>query len=148
MLITLILLSSMITSVEGWLIVTTPISFLGVHPATRVPFTYFITLQAIVVGALYKRRNVKPFLAFMGVASLVLLNIYSVNDNLILHNVFAILFFLVQPIIFFLEYRNKKDTYSLSKGAVLIFLALLTWLGIIPLPIFEVIAYALLILFL
>jgi hypothetical protein len=147
-LITLILLSSMITSVEGWLIVTTPISFLGVHPATRVPFTYFIALQAMVVGALYKRRNVKPFLAFMGVASLVLLSIYSVNDSLFLHNVFAILFFLVQPIIFFLEFRNKKDTYSLSKGAILIFLALLTWLGIIPLPIFEVIAYALLILFL
>ena len=102
----------------------------------------------MVVGALYKRRNVKPFLAFMGVASLVLLNIYSVNDNLVLHNIFAILFFLVQPIIFFLEYRNKKDTYSLSKGAILIFLALLTWLGIIPLPIFEGIAYALLILFL
>jgi hypothetical protein len=47
----------MITSVEGWLIVTTPISFLGVHPVTRAPFTYFIALQAMVVGALYKRRT-------------------------------------------------------------------------------------------
>jgi hypothetical protein len=138
----------MTSFVEGWMLVVTPISVLGIHPATRVPFTYFITLQAIVLGALYKRRNVKPFLAFMGLASLILLDIYSLRDSALLHNVFAILFFLTQPIIFFLEYRNKKDPYGLSKGAFLLLLALLTWLGFIPLPIFEVMAYAALILFL
>lgn len=148
LLITITLLITMISFVEGWMLVVTPISVLGVHPATKVPFTYFITLQAIVLGALYKRRNVKPFLAFMGLASLILLNIYSLNDSVLLHNVFAILFFLTQPIIFFLEYKSKKDSYGLSKGAFLIFIALLTWLGIIPLPIFEVIAYGALILFL
>ena len=138
----------MISSVEGWVLLTTPISALSLHPVTRPLLTYFITFQALIIGALYKRKNVKPLLAFMGVASLVLLDIYSMHVNIFLHNIFAIIFFLVQPIIFFVEYKKKNDTYGLTKGVFLLVLILLAYQGILPLPIFEFIAYGALIIFL
>jgi len=47
-----------------------------------------------------------------------------------------------------MEYRKSKDPYNLSKVGVLLFLMLLTWIGVLPLPIFEYISYILLILFL
>ena len=138
----------MISSIEGWALLTTPLSALSLNPATRHLFTYFVTLQALILGALYKRKNVKPLLAFIGVASLVLLDIYSMYDNVFLHNVFAITFLLVQPIILFYEYKRKGDTYALSKGAFLCLLIILVWQGILPLPIYEFIAYGALIIFL
>jgi len=138
----------MISSVEGWVLLTTPVSALSLNPITRPLFTYFITLQTLVVGVLYKRKNIKPLLAFIGVASLVLLDIYSMHSDAFLHNVFAVVFFLVQPIIFFVEYKRKNDTFALSKGVFLSVLIILAWQGIIPLPIYEFIAYGSLIMFL
>jgi hypothetical protein len=138
----------MISSVEGWGLLTTPISALSLNPITRPLFTYFVTLQALIVGALYKRRNVKPLLAFIGVASLILLDIYSMYYNNFLHNIFAVIFFLIQPIIFFVEYKKKSDTYALCKGVFLSVLIILVWQGILPLPIYELIAYGALIMFL
>tara|TARA_R100000027_G_scaffold18839_1_gene13619 strand:- start:45 stop:461 length:417 start_codon:yes stop_codon:yes gene_type:complete len=138
----------MISSIEGWALLATPLSALSLNPITRHLFTYFITLQALILGVLYKRKNVKPLLAFIGIASLVLLDIYSMYDNVFLHNVFAITFFLVQPIIFFYEYKKKGDTYALCKGAFLCLLIILVWQGILPLPIYEFIAYGALIMFL
>tara|TARA_R100001244_G_scaffold112539_1_gene83268 strand:- start:367 stop:783 length:417 start_codon:yes stop_codon:yes gene_type:complete len=138
----------MASSVEGWSLMTTPMSFLGVSPLTRIPFSYFITFQALGVGALYHRKKVKPFLAFIGVASLIMLDIYDMYYAKDLHNFFAIVFFLVQPIIFLMEYKKKKDPYEITKVGVLLLLILLTYLELIPLPIFEVLSYALLILFL
>jgi len=138
----------MISSVEGWGLLTTPISALSLNPITRPLFTYFVTLQALIIGALYKRRNVKPLLAFIGVASLVLLDIYSMYYDNFLHNIFAVIFFLIQPIIFFVEYKKKNDTYALSKGVFLSLLIILVWQGILPLPIYELIAYGALIMFL
>jgi hypothetical protein len=138
----------MISSVEGWVLLTTPISALSLNPITRPLFTYFITLQTIVVGVLYKRKNIKPLLAFIGVASLVLLDIYSMYNDAFLHNIFAVIFFLIQPIIFFVECKKKSDTYALSKGVFLSVLIILTWQGILPLPIYEFIAYGALIMFL
>ena len=138
----------MISSVEGWGLLTTPISALSLNPITRPLFTYFVTLQALIIGALYKRRNVKPLLAFIGVASLILLDIYSMYYDNFLHNIFAVIFFLIQPIIFFVEYKKKGDTYALSKGVFLCILIVLAWQGILPLPIYELIAYGALIMFL
>tara|TARA_Y100000310_G_scaffold107663_1_gene106062 strand:- start:95 stop:511 length:417 start_codon:yes stop_codon:yes gene_type:complete len=138
----------MISSVEGWALLTTPLSALSLNPITRHLFTYFITLQALVLGVLYKRRNVKPLLAFIGIASLILLDIYSMDYNTFLHNIFAVVFFLIQPIIFFYEYKRKGDTYALCKGAFLCLLIILVWQGILPLPIYEFIAYGALIMFL
>ena len=138
----------MVSSIEGWLIMTTPISFLGVHPATKRFFSYFITLQVLIFGSLYKRRNVKPMLAFLGLASLILLDIYDMETSSGLHNFFAIIFFLVQPIILFLEYKKKGDSLFPTKTVILSGLMVLTALGILPIPIFEFVAYILLILFL
>ena len=138
----------MISSVEGWVLLTTPLSALSLNPVTRHLFTYFITLQALILGVLYKRRNVKPLLAFIGVASLILLDIYSMYYDNFLHNIFAVTFFLIQPIIFFVEYKKKSDTYALSKGVFLSVLIILVWQGILPLPIYEFIAYGALIMFL
>jgi len=138
----------MISSVEGWVLLTTPISALSLHPVTRPLLTYFITLQALIIGALYKRKNVKPLLAFTGVASLVLIDIYSMYSDAFLHNIFAIIFFLVQPMIFFVEYKKKNDMYGLVKGVFLLVLIALAYQGVLPLPIFEFIAYGALIIFL
>jgi hypothetical protein len=138
----------MISSVEGWGLLTTPISALSLNPITRPLFTYFVTLQALIIGALYKRRNVKPLLAFIGVASLILLDIYSMYYDNFLHNIFAVIFFLIQPIIFFVEYKKKSDTYALCKGVFLSVLIILVWQGVLPLPIYELIAYGALIMFL
>jgi len=138
----------MISSIEGWVLLTTPLSALSLYPVTRHLFTYFITLQALILGVLYKRRNVKPLLAFIGIASLILLDIYSMYYDNFLHNVFAVTFFLIQPIIFFVEYKKKSDTYALLKGAFLSVLIILVWQGILPLPIYEFIAYGALIMFL
>ena len=138
----------MISSVEGWVLVTTPLSVLSLYPATRHLFTYFVTLQALILGVLYKRKNVKPLLAFIGVASLILLDIYSMYYDNFLHNIFAVIFFLVQPVIFFYEYKKKGDTHALCKGAFLCLLIILVWQGILPLPIYEFIAYGALIMFL
>ena len=138
----------MISSVEGWVLLTTPLSALSLNPATRHLFTYFITLQALILGVLYKRRNVKPLLAFIGISSLILLDIYSMYYDNFLHNIFAVTFFLIQPIIFFVEYKKKGDTYALCKGAFLSLLIILVWQGILPLPIYEFIAYGALIMFL
>ena len=77
-LITITLLLTMISSIEGWALLTTPLSALSLNPVTRHLFTYFVTLQALILGALYKRKNVKPLLAFIGIASLILLDIYIV----------------------------------------------------------------------
>ena len=143
-----VLLLSMICAIEGWGILVTPISVLGVHPLTRKSFTYFITFQTIILGVMYKRKDVKPVLVFTGLASLVLLSIYDMYEFNVVHNIFAATFFLCQPLIFFLEYYKSKDTYALTKGAVLIFLILLTLIGVLPLPLFEMFSYILLILFL
>lgn len=137
----------MICAVEGWLIYTTPLSVLGVNPITKKSFTYFLTIQAILLAVLYKRRDVKPFLMFIGVASLILVSIYDMKNYTQLHNIFAAIFFLCQPLIFFLEYKKKKDPYELTKGAVFIFLMILLLAGILPIPLFEFLAYSLLILF-
>ena len=138
----------MICAVEGWGIYATPISVLGVHPITKKSFTYFISLQTVILAALYKRKNVKPLIAFVGLASLVLVSVYDMKYFNNFHNFFAAIFFLCQPIIFFLEYRKKKDPYGLTKGAFLLFLMVLLLAGILPIPLFEFFSYALLILFL
>jgi hypothetical protein len=138
----------MICAVEGWGIFTTPISVLGIHPITRKSFTYFISFQTLILGALYKRKNVKPILMFVGLASLVLISIYDMLYFADFHNFFAAIFFLCQPIIFFLEYKKKTDPYALTKGAVLLFLMVLLLAGILPIPLFEFMSYTLLILFL
>jgi|TARA_R110002096_G_C14530885_1_gene717689 hypothetical protein len=138
----------MISSVNGWLLLTTPVSMLGVLPQTSRAFTYFVTFQTLVLGALYKRKNVKPLLVFLGLGSLMLIAIYDMYSFRDIHNIFAITFFVVQPIILYLEYRKRKDYYSLTKVAVLSLLIVLTYIGIIPLPIFEYLSYALLIVFL
>lgn len=148
LIITVILLWSMASSVEGWNLFLTPVSFLGSNPATNRFFSYFITFQALGLGALYKRKNVKPFLAFLGVASLVLLDIYDMESSRGTHNLFAIIFFLCQPVILFLEYKKDKDSFFPSKAVVLAGLIALTAVGILPIPIFEFLSYALLILFL
>jgi len=138
----------MTCAVEGWGIYTTPISVLGAHPVTKKSFSYFISLQVLILAALYKRRNVKPFLVFIGLASLILVSIYDMKYFHEFHNFFAAIFFLCQPVVFFLEYRKKKDPYGLTKGAILLLLMVLLLSGILPLPLFELISYALLILFL
>lgn len=135
-------------AIEGWGIYTTPISVLGVHPLTKKSFSYFITIQVIILAAMYKRKNVKPFLVFIGLASLILVSIYDMKYFNTFHNFFAATFFLCQPLIFFLEYRKKKDSYGLTKGAILLFLMVLLFSGILPIPLFEFLSYALLILFL
>ena len=146
--VTIVLLFSMICAVNGWGIFVTPISLLGIHPITRTSFTYFITFQTLILGALYNRRNVKPILVFVGLASLVLISIYDMGEHTNYHNFFAALFFACQPIIFFLEYRAKKDPYELTKGAILVFLIILFAAGVIPIPVFEFLSYTCLILFL
>ena len=138
----------MVLSLEGWSILTTPISFFGIHPATNRLFSYFITFQTLGIGALYKRRKAKPMIVFVGLASLFLIDIYDMESYNALHNMFAIIFFLCQPIIFFMEYRKVKDSLAISKGFVLISLIVLLATGFLPLPIFEVLSYTLLILFL
>jgi hypothetical protein len=148
LLFTAIMLFLMVSSIEGWLLMTTPISFLGVHPATKKFFSYFITLQVLIFGSLYKRKNVKPMLAFLGLASLILLDIYDMESSNGLHNFFAIIFFLVQPVILFLEYKKDKDSLFPSKVVVLVSLMALTVVGILPIPLFEFVAYTLLIIFL
>ena len=148
LLVTIIILWSMTSSIDGWGIITTPISYLGTHPATRQFFPYLITFQSLFFGAMYRRRNVKPFLAFLGVGSLVLISIYDMSSSNVLHNFFAIVFFVCQPIIFFSEYTSSKDSLAPTKGFILVMLILLLCLGILPLPLFEVLSYALLILFL
>lgn len=146
--VAIVLLFSMICAVNGWGIFVTPISLLGVHPITRTSFTYFITLQTLILGALYHRRNAKPIIVFVGLASLVLVSIYDMANYTGLHNFFACIFFLCQPMIFFLEYKAKKDPYELTKGAILVFLMILFAAGILPIPLFEFISYTCLILFL
>jgi hypothetical protein len=146
--VTIVLLFSMICAVNGWGIFVTPVSLLGTYPATRTSFTYFITFQTLILGALYNRRNAKPILMFVGLASLVLISIYDMKDYTSSHNLFAAIFFICQPIIFFLEYKAKKDPYELTKGAILLFLIILFAAGIIPIPLFEFISYTCLILFL
>lgn len=138
----------MISSIEGWGIVTTPISFLGSHPATRQFFPYFVTFQSLFFGAMYRRKNVKPFLAFLGVSSLILVSLFDMDNHSVLHNFFAIVFFVVQPVILFMEYRSSKDSLSLTKVVVLVMLIVLLVTGWLPLPLFEFLSYALLILFL
>ena len=148
LLLTGILLASMITMIEEWQIFVTPISVLGVHPSTRQFFSYLTTLQVLILGVLYHQKKVKPLLSYIGLASLCMLSIYDMEVYNRMHNFFAFLFFFCQPIIFYIEYRKYKDPYNLSKVGVLLFLMLLTWLGFLPLPIFEFISYTLLILFL
>jgi len=138
----------MITAIEEWQIFVTPISLLGVHPATKQFFSYFTTFQVLVVGVFYKQRNVKPFLAYIGLASLCMLSIYDMYIYSHMHNFFAFLFFFCQPIIFYLEYRKSKNPYELAKTGIFLFLMVITWVGILPLPMFEYISYGLLILFL
>lgn len=146
--VTIVILLSMICAIHGWGLFVTPISLLGVHPITRTSFTYFITLQTLILGALYNRRNAKPILVFVGLASLVLVAIYDMSEHTNYHNFFAAMFFICQPIIFFLEYKEKKDPYELAKGSILLFLIVLFLAGIIPIPIFEFLSYICLILFL
>jgi len=134
--------------VEGWIFYTTPISILGASFATKKPFTYLISLQVMVLSALYKRKRVKPMLAFFGTSSLMLLAIYDVWMYPLWHNMFACIFFIAQPIIFYMEYRKKKDTYSLTKFAIMLFLIILVTTDLISIPIFEFVSYALLIAFL
>lgn len=148
LLITIILLLNMSLAIEGWSFYSTPLSLMGAHPATKRYFSYFIVLQTVILSVLYKRRNVKPFLVFVGLASLILVSIYDMKNFSYLHSLFAVLFFLCQPLLFFLEYRKKKDPYELTKGAVLLLLMVLLLSGVIPIPIFELLSYALLILFL
>jgi hypothetical protein len=138
----------MTLAIDGWGVYTTPLSVLGAHPLTKKPFSYFISLQVIILASLYKRKNIKPFVSFIGLASLMLVSIYDMKYFSEFHNIFAAIFFLCQPLIFFLEYRKKTDPYGLAKGAVLLFLMLLLLSGILPIPIFEIASYALLILFL
>ena len=138
----------MTCAVEGWGIYTTPFSVLGAHPLTKKSFSYFISLQVVILAALYKRSNIKPFVSFIGLASLMLVSIYDMKHFSEFHNFFAAIFFLCQPLIFFLEYRKKADPYGLTKGSALLFLMLLLLSGILPIPIFEIASYALLILFL
>ena len=138
----------MTCAIEGWGIFMTPISVLGVHPLTRKSFTYFIALQTMILAILYKRKNVKPILVFTGLASLVLVSIYDMRDFSSFHNMFAAIFFLCQPIIFFLEYYKEKDVYALTKGAALTFLMILLLPDVISIPVFEFLSYSLLILFL
>jgi len=87
-------------------------------------------------------------LAFLGLASLILLDIYDMESSNGLHNFFAIIFFLVQPVILFLEYKKDKDSLFPSKVVVLVSLMALTVVGILPIPLFEFVAYTLLIIFL
>jgi len=148
LLITGSLLASMIATIEGWEIYTTPISMLGVHPATRRFFGYFITLQTLILGALYKRINVKPLLVFIGLASLCLISIYDMHYFPKTHNLFAVVFFLCQPALFYLQYRNKKDPWGLLKMSIFLLMMYATYTGDIPLPVFEFFAYVLLIIFL
>lgn len=148
LILTIVILLSMICAVEGWGIFVTPISVLGIHPTTRTSFTYFITIQTLILAALYSRRNVKPLLVFIGLASLTLISIYDMVNYNRYHNFFAAMFFICQPIIFFLEYKTKKDPYELTKGSVLVFFMILYAAGILPIPIFELLSYACLILFL
>jgi len=138
----------MTSSVESWSVLTTPISALSLNHTTRPLFTYFVILQAAVVGALYKKRNVEPILALIGIYSLVLLGVYSMYDNSFLHNIFAITFFLVQPVIFFVEYKKKNNISALVKSGFLAVLTILVWQGVLPLPVFEFITYGALIMFL
>jgi hypothetical protein len=138
----------MICAIEGWEIFTTPLSLLGVHPITKKSFSYLLFFQTIILAALYKRRNVKPIIVFVGLASLILISIYDMIYFNSLHNIFAAIFFLCQPLIFFLEYKKDKDYYSLSKGIILVFLMILLVAGILPIPIFEMLSYGLLLLFL
>lgn len=138
----------MIIAVEGWEFFVTPISVLGTHPITKKYFAYLMTFQVLILGALYKRRNVKPFIVFMGLSSLCLLSIYDMYYFTSIHNFFALMFFITQPLIFFLEYKKSKDSYALTKTSAFLFLILLTWIGVLPLPLFEYLAYILLILFL
>ena len=148
LLITIILLLNMSLAIEGFSIYATPFSVLGINPATKKYFSYFIALQTLILAVLYKRKNIKPFLVFVGLASLILVSIYDMKYFSTFHNIFAAIFFLCQPTIFFLEYRKKTDPYGLTKGAVLLLLMVLLLADILPIPIFELISYALLILFL
>ena len=148
LLITIILLLNMSLAIDGWSFYSTPFSVMGAHPATKKYFSYFIVLQTSILAVLYKRRNVKPFLVFVGLASLMLVSIYDMKNFSSFHNLFAALFFLCQPTLFFLEYRKKKDPYELTKGAILLLLVVLLLSGLLPIPIFELVSYALLILFL
>ena len=138
----------MITMIEEWQLFVTPISMLGVHPSTKQFFSYLTTFQVLILGALYHQKKVRPILSYVGLASLCMLSIYDMEVYNRMHNFFAFLFFFCQPIIFYMEYRKSKDPYNLSKVGVLLFLMLLTWIGVLPLPIFEYISYTLLILFL
>lgn len=138
----------MVASIEGWNIITTPVSLLGAHPATHRFFSYFITFQALSIGALYKRKKVKPFLSFIGLGSLILVDIYDMATYNALHNFFAIVFFVIQPIIFFWEYKSSKDSLFPTKAFVLAMLIVLLLTGWLPLPLFEFLSYTLLILFL
>ena len=138
----------MITMIEEWQLFVTPISVLGAHPSTRQFFSYLTTLQVLILGALYHQKKVKPILSYIGLASLCMLSIYDMEVYNRMHNFFAFLFFFCQPIIFYMEYRRSKDPYDLVKTATLLFLMLLTWIDVMPLPIFEYLSYILLILFL
>lgn len=133
--------------VEGWSFYMTPISVLGSTASTRNSFTFLMTLQSLSLSAFYRHRKIKPLLSYIGTATLMLIAIYDIADYPLWHNLFACIFFIVQPIIFFLEYRKKRDTYSLVKFAALLTLIILVTMGIMPIPIFEFISYALLIVF-
>ena len=89
-----VLLASMIAGVEGWEFYVTPISVLGTHPLTKKAFSYFMTFQVLIIGALYKRRNVKPFIVFIGLSALSLLSIYDMYYFAHIHNAFAFIFFI------------------------------------------------------
>lgn len=138
----------MITMIEQWQLFVTPISVLGTHPSTRQFFSYLTTFQVLIIGAFYHQKKVKPILSYIGLASLCMLSIYDMDVYSRMHNFFAFSFFFCQPIIFYMEYKRSKDLYDLAKTATLLFLMLLTWMGAIPLPIFEYLSYILLILFL
>ena len=146
--LTAVLLLSMTCAIEGWGIFVTPLSVLGSNPLTKKSFTYFVTLQTLILAALYQRKNVKPLLVFVGLASLILVSIYDMIEFSSIHNMFAAIFFLCQPIIFFMEYQGSRDKYALTKGAVLSFLMILLLADVISIPVFEILSYSLLILFL
>lgn len=102
----------------------------------------------MAVGVLYYRRKVKPFIAFIGLAALVLIDVYDMHSYSSLHNFFAIIFFVIQPVIFYWEYKKKKDSWAMTKMVVLLGLIVLLMTGFLPLPLFEFLSYACLIMFL
>ena len=139
---------TMILSVDGWDIFATPLSILGIKENTKQHFAGFMLIQAMTISVLYYDRIIQPVLGVTAVLALTFIGLFNVIDYPEVHNISAIYFFLVQPIIFFVEYYREKGIESFLKGVILVLLIGLLGTGVMSIPEFEVTSYLLLILFL